>query len=106
MSLALLRSRMVAGLPEGARQRLRHWADVANTEWHFRTARKAIRSRLEELRRLPRGLHVEGTNVCNAACVFCAYPQMERKKQTMPMETFERVVRQYLAMGGHHVSLT
>jgi radical SAM protein with 4Fe4S-binding SPASM domain len=101
-----LKSRVLAVLPEGARRRLRHYLDVANTEYHFRAHRRAIRQRLESLRRIPRGLHVEGTNICNAACVFCAYPQMERKKQVMTLEDFERVVRQYLAMGGHHVSLT
>ncbi|HTF87978.1 MAG TPA: radical SAM protein [Planctomycetota bacterium] len=93
-------------LPERYRQRARHWLDVVDTEWHFRTSRKSIRAELEHLRHIPRGLHVEGTNTCNAECVFCAYPQMERKKQVMSQELFERVVRDYLAMGGHHVSLT
>ena len=49
---------------------------------------------------------MEGTNICNAACVFCAYPQMERRKSTLPMADFERVVDEYVAMGGRHVSLT
>jgi radical SAM protein with 4Fe4S-binding SPASM domain len=93
-------------LPPPARAAARHLADAANTEWHRLTARRRIRERLETLRRVPRGLHVEGTNICNARCVFCAYPQMERKKQTMSMESFARVVQQYLDMGGHHVSLT
>lgn len=93
-------------LPPAARARVRRWLDVLDTEWHFRFRRAAIRARLESLRRIPRGLHVEGTNICNARCVFCAYPQMERRKQTMSMEDFERVVAQYLEMGGHHVSLT
>lgn len=102
MVRALLRSLV----PPALRASLRRWLDVLDTEWHFRTARGSIRRRLEALRRIPRGLHVEGTNVCNARCVFCAYPQMERRKQTMSMPDFERVVAQYLAMGGHHVSLT
>jgi radical SAM protein with 4Fe4S-binding SPASM domain len=93
-------------LPPAARARVRRWLDVLDTEWHFRFRRGAVRARLESLRRIPRGLHVEGTNICNARCVFCAYPQMERRKQTMSMEDFERVVAQYLAMGGRHVSLT
>lgn len=93
-------------LPEGARAWVRHLLDVLNTEYHYRTQRGEIRAHLEALRRLPRGLHVEGTNICNAECVFCAYPQMERKKTTMSMEDFRRVVEQYLAMGGRHVSLT
>lgn len=101
-----LKSTARRALPDSWRARARHWLDVLDTEWHFRTSRRRIRGELEALRRIPRGLHVEGTNTCNAECVFCAYPQMERKKQVMDRELFERVVRQYLSMGGHHVSLT
>jgi len=99
---ALLRSL----LTPAARARVRRWLDVLDTEWHYRLHRRRIRARLETLRRVPRGLHVEGTNICNARCVFCAYPQMERRKQTMSMDDFRRVVGQYLEMGGRHVSLT
>lgn len=80
--------------------------DVANTEYHYRFQRDEIRRHLESLRRIPRGLHVEGTNICNAECVFCAYPQMQRKKQTLPLDEFQRIVLEYVAMGGRHVSLT
>lgn len=102
MVKALLRSL----LSPAARARVRRWLDVLDTEWHYRLHRRRIRARLESLRRVPRGLHVEGTNICNARCVFCAYPQMERRKQTMSMDDFRRVVGQYLEMGGRHVSLT
>lgn len=101
-----LRSLARRCLPESLRQRARHGLDVLDTEWHYRTARGRIRAELEHLRHIPRGLHVEGTNTCNAECVFCAYPQMERKKLVMSKVLFERVVRDYLAMGGQHVSLT
>src|SRR5690349_13228570 len=103
---SLVRAVARRALPRGLRRRARRFLDVLDTEWHFRTARGRIRAELEHLRRIPRGLHVEGTNTCNAECVFCAYPQMERKKQVMSKELFERVVRDYVAMGGHHVSLT
>jgi radical SAM protein with 4Fe4S-binding SPASM domain len=103
---SLLKSTLRSLLPAGARARVRRWLDVLDTELHYRFRRGPIRRRLEKLRRIPRGLHVEGTNICNARCVFCAYPQMERRKQTMSMPDFVRVVDQYLAMGGHHVSLT
>lgn len=102
----MLKATLRSLLPPAVRARLRRWLDVLDTEYHFRLERAAVRERLEKLRRIPRGLHIEGTNICNARCVFCAYPQMERKKQTMPMADFERVVAQYLAMGGRHVSLT
>ena len=97
---------IVGRLPDPARAWMRHVADVVDTEFHYRFRRGEIRRHLEALRRIPRGLHVEGTNICNAACVFCAYPQMERRKQTMSIEAFERVVREYVAIGGRHVSLT
>jgi hypothetical protein len=101
-----VRSAARALLPDGARAFMRHVMDVVNTEYHYRFKRSEIRAHLETLRRIPRGLHVEGTNICNAECVFCAYPQMERKKTVMPMEDFRRIVLEYLAMGGRHVSLT
>lgn len=105
-ALRTVRSHVAALLPRRARSFARHALDVLNTEWHWRFRRREIRARLETLRRIPRGLHVEGTNICNAECVFCAYPQMERKKQTMAMDDFRAIVESYLAMGGHHVSLT
>lgn len=101
-----IRSQVRALLPASLQGRLRHALDVADTEWHHLFRRSAIRRRLEELRKLPRGLHVEGTNICNASCVFCAYPQMERRKTTMSMEDFRKVVDAYAEMGGRSVSLT
>lgn len=54
----------------------------------------------------PGTLYIEGTNICNARCVFCAYPQMERPKATMPMELFQKVVDEYLALGLGEIDLT
>jgi len=51
-------------------------------------------------------LQIETTNVCNSACVFCAYPKMERKKGVMSLPMFEQVVNEYASMGGGPVSLT
>jgi radical SAM protein with 4Fe4S-binding SPASM domain len=105
-TLRTVGTRLSAWLPESTRAYLRHVMDVVDTEYHYQFKRTEIRAHLESLRRIPRGLHVEGTNICNAACVFCAYPQMERKKQTMSMSDFRRIVDEYLSMGGKHVSLT
>ncbi len=93
-------------VPASARHGLRKALDILNTEYHFRFQRKAVRANLEVLRPIPRGLHIEGTNICNAECVFCAYPQMQRRKKVMPMDEFSRVVDEYVAMGGCSVSLT
>lgn len=54
----------------------------------------------------PHALYIEGTNICNAKCVFCAYPEMERPKKVMTMEFFRSVIDQYVAMGGTEVDLT
>ncbi|MDG1985693.1 MAG: hypothetical protein P8M11_14130, partial [Planctomycetota bacterium] len=66
-----IRSQVRALLPASLKGRLRHVLDVIDTEWHHLFHRRSIRQRLAELRVLPRGLHVEGTNTCNAKCVFC-----------------------------------
>lgn len=54
----------------------------------------------------PHALFIEGTNNCNAKCVFCAYTKMRRAKGVMPLELFKGVVDQYAAMGGGEVDLT
>lgn len=86
---------------------LRHsWAATVATELTFRFRRRHVAALVRKLRALPRALHIEATNACNARCVFCAYDQMQRPKVVMGMPDFERVVDQYVAMGGSHVSLT
>lgn len=51
-------------------------------------------------------LYIEGTNACNAACVFCAYPQMERPKALMPMDVFRESIDQWTKLGGDEIDLT
>jgi MoaA/NifB/PqqE/SkfB family radical SAM enzyme len=51
-------------------------------------------------------LQIETVNICNAACVFCGYTSMKRKKGSMSMPLFEKVVKDYADMGGGPVSLT
>ena len=91
-----------------ARRRLRTalWLRGLATEWQYRLRRPAVKRRLQQAAEVPRGLHLEATNICNARCIFCAYPQMERPKVSMDMDLFQRVLDQYEAMGGRHVSLT
>ncbi len=84
----------------------RPWLTALATEVTFRLRKRHVRAALARHRSLPRALHIEGTNVCNARCVFCAYDQMERPKTVMSMQDFERVVGEYVAMGGAWVSLT
>ena len=50
------------------------------------------------------------TNVCNARCGFCAYPQIaataNRITGAMPMDIFCKTVDDYVAAGGVHVDMT
>lgn len=45
-------------------------------------------------------LSLETTNVCNAKCVFCANPVMQRRKEALDIESFKKAVDQFAAMGG------
>jgi len=51
-------------------------------------------------------LGIETVSVCNARCVFCAYPTMKRKKEIMPMSLFRKVITEYSKAGGGALSLT
>src|ERR1700742_4099630 len=50
------------------------------------------------------------TNICNARCVFCAYPKAMDSKDlkggVMPMSTYKKVVDQWAALGGTRIDLT
>ena|GEM_PF-909274 len=54
----------------------------------------------------PLYIGIETTNICNAACVFCAYPKMRRKKSVMVPALFEKIIRDYADMGGGALGLT
>ena len=51
-------------------------------------------------------LAVETISVCNARCVFCAYPTMNRKHEVMPVNVFTKVISEYSRAGGGALSLT
>jgi len=54
----------------------------------------------------PLTLNCETVNTCNNACVICACSEQTRKKISMSMSIFEKVVQDYSSMGGGHMSLT
>ncbi len=97
----LLRRAYRAMVPEPVRARLSGARERAGLRLNYRLMRL-----LPWVRARPHALYIEGTNICNAACVFCAYPQMERPKASMPLELFRRAVDQYLALGPGDVDLT
>jgi MoaA/NifB/PqqE/SkfB family radical SAM enzyme len=67
-------------------------------------------AQVEELRKATRKaplfLQIETINICNAACIFCAYSGMNRKKGVMSLPLFRKIVQDYAAMGGGPVCLT
>ena len=105
-TFASLKSRIRKVVPRPLKGRLGLLLDVLTTEYNFRFNQRSIHKALERSQSLPINLHIEGTNVCNAKCAFCAYPQMERAKETMPLEDFQRVIDDFVQLGGQFVSLT
>jgi MoaA/NifB/PqqE/SkfB family radical SAM enzyme len=51
-------------------------------------------------------LSIETTNICNSDCVFCANSVMTRKKTTIDMELFKRIVADFAKSGGQYIDLT
>lgn len=49
---------------------------------------------------------VETTNLCNANCSFCGYRFMQRPKVDMPLEIYEKALREYAASGGGNINFT
>lgn len=78
------------------------WGRTLLNYWLFRLSRFVP----FHIRAWPHALYVEGTNICNAQCVFCAYPEMRRPKKTMSMELFRLLVGQYCVLGGGEVDVT
>jgi radical SAM protein with 4Fe4S-binding SPASM domain len=60
----------------------------------------------ELTRKAPFVVEIETTNICNSACVFCSYAYSKRKKGVMSMQVFQKVVEDYVQMGGGAVNLT
>lgn len=93
-------------LPRFVRHKLepvRQWGGVL---LNYSMMRSCIANLFGAVPAKPIALYIEGTNICNARCVFCAYPQMERPKVTMTMDVFQSAVDQHLAMGSTEVDLT
>jgi sulfatase maturation enzyme AslB (radical SAM superfamily) len=66
--------------------------------------------RIEKLtapgRSRPLMLQVETTNICNNDCVICPYSSQTRKRQTMPLDLFEKLLSDYEELGGGPLSFT
>ena len=50
----------------------------------------------------PNHIHIETQAICNAACSFCPYPDLERKGQVMPTALFEKIIDDLCAIPKLH----
>jgi len=49
---------------------------------------------------------VEPNNICNLKCIMCPYKDMKRKRESMPMGLFKKIVDDARAMGCKEIQLT
>ncbi|MFX1449968.1 MAG: radical SAM/SPASM domain-containing protein [Promethearchaeota archaeon] len=42
---------------------------------------------------------IEPNNICNLRCIVCPYQKMTRKKETMPLDLFKKIIDQSVALG-------
>ncbi len=54
----------------------------------------------------PAMIIIETINSCTLDCIFCAYGSMQRPKGVMPLDTFEKILKDYEEIGGGQLSLT
>ena len=52
------------------------------------------------------GLNVETINICNANCIFCAYQYQTRDTGCMDRKLFEKIILEYVEIGGGDLGLT
>lgn len=64
--------------------------------------------RTEKKYKIPETLYIEGTNLCNAKCVFCYYPVIADSIVTkhMTLDQFKNIVNQFVDIGGVKLSIT
>ncbi|MFA5140072.1 MAG: radical SAM protein [Elusimicrobiota bacterium] len=93
-------------LPADSRERISYAREWGALLFNYALMRSPLLNRLRCVSVWPHALYIEGTNICNARCVFCVYPEMKRAKSTMPMELFRKVVDEAVALGISEVDLT
>lgn len=76
-----------------------------NTNYFKNREKEFIVENKKNFASLPRNALVEFTNACNHACVFCYNPRMKRKIKTLPLETFEKFVKNASVSGLEEVGL-
>ncbi|MEE9378568.1 MAG: radical SAM protein, partial [Candidatus Lokiarchaeia archaeon] len=78
--------------------------DVKTIIYHY-ILRKKIKPLLKG-GKFPEYLTVIPTNICNANCVFCVYRLLDYKKEIMQLDTFKKVIDEFILLGGKHLELS
>lgn len=60
----------------------------------------------KKIANLPLEITIEPNNICNLQCVMCPYKRMKRKKQTMSMKLFKRIVDEAKEIGCVEIKLS
>jgi MoaA/NifB/PqqE/SkfB family radical SAM enzyme len=74
---------------------------------YYQNVEKALvrwKSKLYE-KKPPWQVHIENTNYCNARCVMCPNPTMEREKAFMTDQVYEKAIDDVVDLGTHRVNL-
>ena len=61
---------------------------------------KALKYMSQIVKRRPLDISIETISVCNSRCKFCAYPKSDRKTEIMSIDLFDKICREYAALGG------
>jgi len=54
----------------------------------------------------PIDINIETTNFCPLKCIFCPNRKIKRSKQTMSMELFEKICKDYYSLGGGVIGIS
>jgi len=54
----------------------------------------------------PLALIIETINICNNDCIICPYSMQHRRKQTMDVGLFAKIIKDYSSIGGGNLGLT
>lgn len=69
-------------------------------------SRLALKHITKIIRKRPLDINIETTNFCPSKCIFCPNKKIKRTKQTMSMELFEKICKDYYSIGGGTIGIS
>lgn len=92
--------------PKALREKITYAREWGSVWGNYQLFRSVLINRFCRMGIRPKAVFIEVANICNARCVFCAYPDMERQKNTMSLPLFKKCIEECLAVGITEVDLT